>query len=74
MISVRRGAHLPSLWLRPPEELLKAKRVSRWRRGGECLGQRAQRVQRPGGRNAIQVTAKRIQENKKIFLNSFIEI
>lgn len=42
MISVRRGAHLPSLWLRPPEELLKAKRVSRWGRGGECLGQRAQ--------------------------------
>lgn len=32
-------------------------------------------MQRPGGRNAIQVTAKRIQKNKHFFfLNSCIEI
>lgn len=52
------------LWFRTPEALFKAKCVSRWRRGGESLGQRAWHVQRPGGRNALQVTTKKIQENE----------
>ena len=43
------------VWLRTPEELLEAKWVSGWRGYWECLRQRAQGLQRPGGRNVIAV-------------------